>query len=68
MNAKRYSLVAEPGQFGFINTDGYLIVIEPTTTGFSAFCPDLEGCITVGKTVEQTKKTCRKPSSYTLKS
>ena len=56
MNPKRYSLVVEPAQTGFINTNGYLIVIEPAIKGFSAFCPDLEGCITVGKTVEQTKK------------
>ncbi|MFI5196961.1 MAG: type II toxin-antitoxin system HicB family antitoxin, partial [Chitinophagales bacterium] len=34
----------------------YLIIIEPTKTGFSAYSPDLPGCITVGNTVEQTRE------------
>jgi predicted RNase H-like HicB family nuclease len=34
----------------------YLIIIEPTQTGFSAYSPDLPGCITVGDTVEQTRE------------
>ncbi len=38
-----------------MNTQEYLIVIEPTQTGFSAYSPDLPGCITVGETVEQTR-------------
>jgi predicted RNase H-like HicB family nuclease len=33
----------------------YLIIIEPTQTGFSAYSPDLPGCITVGTTVEETR-------------
>ena len=28
----------------------YLIVIEPTDTGFSAFSPDLPGCVSAGET------------------
>ncbi len=28
----------------------YLIVIEETDTGFSAYVPDLSGCISVGET------------------
>ena len=28
----------------------YLIVIEETDTGFSAYVPDLPGCISVGET------------------
>lgn len=28
----------------------YLIVIEPTSTGFSAYSPDLPGCISTGQT------------------
>ena len=32
----------------------YLIIIEPTKTGYSAYSPDLPGCITVGDTVEDT--------------
>ena len=31
----------------------YLIVIGRTATGYSAHCPDVLGCATVGKTVEE---------------
>ena len=34
----------------------YLIVIEPTETGFSAFSPDLDGCVAAGVTVEEVEK------------
>jgi predicted RNase H-like HicB family nuclease len=33
----------------------YLIIIEPTDTGYSAYAPDLPGCITVGDTVDETR-------------
>jgi predicted RNase H-like HicB family nuclease len=33
-------------------TETYLIVIGRTSTGFSAHCPDVPGCATVGRTVE----------------
>lgn len=32
----------------------FLVVIEKSETGFSAFSPDILGCITVGNTVEGT--------------
>ena len=32
----------------------YLIVIEPTQTGFSSFSPDLPGCVSTG----ETRATC----------
>jgi len=31
----------------------YLIVIEKTNTGFSAYVPDLPGCVSVGDTKEE---------------
>lgn len=34
----------------------YLIVIEPTETGYSAFSPDLDGCVAAGATVEEVEK------------
>ncbi|HJV35902.1 type II toxin-antitoxin system HicB family antitoxin [Geomonas sp.] len=34
----------------------YLVVIEKTSTGFSAYAPDLPGCIATGETREETKK------------
>ena len=33
----------------------YTIIIEPTDTGYSAYAPDLPGCITVGNTLEETR-------------
>lgn len=32
----------------------YLVVIEKADGNYSAFSPDLPGCITVGKTIEET--------------
>ena len=34
----------------------YLVVIEKTETGFSAYVPDLPGCITVGDTREEIEE------------
>jgi predicted RNase H-like HicB family nuclease len=34
----------------------YLVIIEPTDTGFSAYSPDLPGCVTTGKTVEEIER------------
>jgi predicted RNase H-like HicB family nuclease len=32
----------------------YLIILEPTATGFSAYSPDLEGCVAAGDDREET--------------
>lgn len=34
----------------------FLVVIETTDTGFSAYSPDLPGCVATGKTREETEK------------
>jgi predicted RNase H-like HicB family nuclease len=34
----------------------YLIVIEPTNTGFAAYSPDLPGCASSGQTREECEK------------
>ena len=34
----------------------YLVVIEPTETGFSAFSPDLDGCVATGATHEEVER------------
>ena len=39
----------------------YAVIIEPTSTGFSAYVPDLPGCITVGHTIDETRE-CMKTS------
>lgn len=35
----------------------YTIVIERTRTGYSAYCPDLPGCVGTAKTVDAIKQT-----------
>ncbi|MCZ2342690.1 MAG: type II toxin-antitoxin system HicB family antitoxin [Bacteroidales bacterium] len=32
----------------------YLIILEPTETGFSAYSPDLDGCVAAGDDREET--------------
>jgi len=34
----------------------YLIVIEATRTGFSAYSPDLPGCVSTGRNREEVEK------------
>ncbi len=33
----------------------YLVVIEKSETGYSAYSPDLPGCVATGATAEQTE-------------
>ncbi|MEQ8952815.1 MAG: type II toxin-antitoxin system HicB family antitoxin [Gammaproteobacteria bacterium] len=42
----------------------YLIVIEGTDSGFSAFSPDLPGCVSTGTTLEETEKNMRNAISF----
>jgi predicted RNase H-like HicB family nuclease len=37
----------------------YLMVIEPTETGFSAYSPDLPGCVSTGATREEVEQNMR---------
>ena len=37
----------------------YLIVIETTPTGYSAYVPDLPGCVATGKTTDQVRSRMR---------
>jgi predicted RNase H-like HicB family nuclease len=37
----------------------YPLVIEPTSTGYSAFSPDVPGCAAVGDTEEETRRNFR---------
>ena len=38
----------------------YIIIIENALRNFSAFCPDVPGCVTTGNTVENTAGNMRK--------
>ncbi len=44
----------------------YLIVIEETETGFSAFTPDIAGCIATGKTREEVEKLMKESIEFHL--
>lgn len=35
----------------------YLIVVEETGTGYSAYSPDLSGCVATGSTREEVEET-----------
>jgi predicted RNase H-like HicB family nuclease len=34
----------------------YLVIIEETSTGFSAYSPDLEGCVAAGSTRQEVER------------
>ena len=34
----------------------YAVIFEPTRTGFSAYIPDLPGCIATGQTLPETQE------------
>lgn len=37
----------------------YLVVIEPTSTGFSAYSPDVPGCVSTGATRAEVEGNMR---------
>ncbi|MBM4061241.1 MAG: type II toxin-antitoxin system HicB family antitoxin [Planctomycetes bacterium] len=43
-----------------------LIVIEKTRTGFSAYSPDLPGCVATGGTRKQVEKAMKKAIEFHL--
>ena len=44
----------------------YLIIIEKSETGFSAYVPDLPGCFTVGDTIGETKLNMKEAIEFHL--
>jgi predicted RNase H-like HicB family nuclease len=44
----------------------YLIVIERTDTGYSAYSPDVPGCIATGSTREETEREMRDAIAFHL--
>ena len=42
----------------------YLVVIGRTSTGYSAHCPNVPGCATVGKTVEEVVANMKKALAF----
>ena len=44
----------------------YLVVIEPTGTGFSAYSPDLPGCVSTGATRDECENNMHEAISFHL--
>ncbi|MFT5395235.1 MAG: putative RNase H-like HicB family nuclease [Gammaproteobacteria bacterium] len=42
----------------------YLIIIEKSETGYSAYSPDLPGCVSTGSTHEDTEQNMREAISF----
>ena len=47
-------------------TQNYLIVIEPSQTGYSAYSPDLPGCVSTGGTREEVERNMREAIAFHL--
>lgn len=44
----------------------YLIIVERTETGFSAYSPDIPGCIATGDTAEETGRNMKEAIEFHL--
>lgn len=44
----------------------FLVIIEPGSHNYSAYVPDLPGCIATGKTLEEVKRNMREAISLHL--
>ena len=44
----------------------YAIVIEKAESNFSAYVPDLPGCVATGKTIEETENLIREAIGFHL--
>lgn len=44
----------------------FLVIIEPGPNNYSAYVPDLPGCIATGKTLEEVKKNMQEAISMHL--
>ncbi|MFQ6606340.1 MAG: type II toxin-antitoxin system HicB family antitoxin [Fidelibacterota bacterium] len=44
----------------------YLIIVEKTKTGYSAYSPDILGCVTTGKTRKEVEKNMREAIEFHL--
>ncbi len=42
----------------------YPVIIEQTRTGFSAYAPDLPGCVATGKNVEETAQKVKEAMEF----
>lgn len=42
----------------------YMIILEKTDTAYSAFSPDIDGCIAVGETLDECKKNMKEALNF----
>jgi predicted RNase H-like HicB family nuclease len=42
----------------------YLAIYEKTATGYSAYVPDLPGCITTGRTLDETARLMQEAMDF----
>ena len=49
---------------GGARVNDYMIVLEKGARNFSAYCPDIPGCIATGKTRAQTEKSMREALAF----
>jgi predicted RNase H-like HicB family nuclease len=42
----------------------YLIILEKTSSGYSAYSPDLPGCVSAGDTAEETEANIREAIEF----
>jgi predicted RNase H-like HicB family nuclease len=49
-----------------LKTRKYLIIVESTNSGYSAYSPDLDGCIATGATREKVEKEMRAAIAFHL--
>lgn len=45
----------------------YAVVFEKTSTGFSAYIPDLPGCVATGRALDETKRLIHEAMDQHLK-
>ncbi len=44
----------------------YLIIVEPTATGFSAYSPDVAGCVATGRSRADVEREMREAIAFHL--
>jgi predicted RNase H-like HicB family nuclease len=44
----------------------YAVIYEPTATGYSAYVPDLPGCIAAASTLDETKQLMKEAVQFHL--
>ncbi len=44
----------------------YLVIIEKTATGYSAYSPDIPGCVSTGRTKQDIKRNMREAIEFHL--